>query len=176
MSIGRSAMNTLETLLIALSLLAVASNTAALEQDDIDSMFDKAIDAVEAANDGPLDSSEKRKVGKNFKREFKNRVDGDEWDRKASHFEESVDDYGYDYDEFVDHVRGCPICNPLVRKLVSGTGIRPVPYRRGRGGGDGLANYCHTNYGSCALSARGMPGGVCYCVTPYGTIPGIASQ
>ncbi len=148
---------------------------------DLGDLANAAFDAAEKARDKRkgdpnLTEKEKKKLKNNYRRQVSKHSDRDgELDNKAVHFIESVEEYD-DTESFYRHVTGCRVCNPFLKALLSGTGIRRFPYYPPRKKVRQCfpATYCSTQFGNCGMGVAGPSGVSCYCPTPNGPVWGVS--
>jgi len=160
---------------IAFILVAcLVAPKAFADQEDLNQMIKNALESVslakyESEEDDELDDVEEERVKKNAVRKIKKHFNkyGDP-DSKAEHFIESVD---YE-DDFYIHATKCKVCNPFVNSLISGTGIKRIPFIKPNICPSGVATHCQTNFGACGMAVPIPIGSSCYCPSYAGPIWG----
>lgn len=160
------------------SACVLYAGVSAADEDDLAAAARAAFDAVEMTKyertgSDELTSSERARLQRNFERQVSRHFDDDmEPDADARHFTKSSEDY-FDSEEYWKHVEGCPVCNPYLRSLLRGTGIKPIPFIQ-PDTCPPIATVCHTPRGSCAMSQRGPVQYQCFCPTAYGPVWGVS--
>ena len=157
-----------------LAVLALLPAKVLAGSENAEAFFEAAWNSVETVKGGSLDSSEVDQLKKNATREARKRFD--EYldpDDNASHFVKSVNEY-WDDGELIEHLSICRVCNPIVKNLVSRTGIPPVPFINNRPYQRSIAQACITPFGTCPMAISIPVGSPCYCPTIQGPVWGQA--